>query len=373
MASRGQQRPLPGPARFVVILAGGESTRLWPLSRRCRPKPFLPLLADGRSLLQDTVDRLVPLVGAERILVVGHRRHRRLLHEQLPALPTEHILLEPEARNTATCLRFTAGWLARRHPTATMICLPADHFVRNAAGLRRALRAAIQLAERQHCLVTIGIPPRGPDTGYGYIAAGGEIVGSGDGRWVSGFVEKPARGRAQRLIGAGALWNAGMFVWRIEDLQAALAQCAPEYNRAFDEAFATGDPSLTRLRAIYAELSPRSIDVALLQPLSSRRQPVRRLAMVPGHFDWEDVGSWNRVPVLWSSDSRGNAAVGEAMCVDSDDCVIHSDGRPTVVLGARGLVVVHRGDVVLVTTRERAEEVRRLPDSLCRRGWESLL
>jgi len=254
-----------------------------------------------------------------------------------------------------------------------MLCLPADHLIRDHASLRRGLKAGIALAERHRALVVIGVPPRGPDTGYGYIEPAEEIDGSPAARWVRRFVEKPAMAKARQLIKAGARWNAGMFVWRVSDFVAGLEQVAPQFNRGFEGLFATQALSPHRQRAAYAAVPSQAIDVVLLQALSTHRSPVRPLAMVPGQFDWEDVGSWNRVAALWGHDSNGTSTVGEAHCVESTGCVIHSDGRRTVVFGVRDLVVVNRSDVVLVMSRDCSESIRQMQKEMRERGWEDLL
>lgn len=362
-------------------MAGGESTRLWPLSTSRVPKPFLRLVGD-RTLLQATADRLRPLVGWRRMLVVGHRRHARLVREQLAELPEDNALSEPVGRNTAACLRYAAEWLMSRYGDVTMIAVPADHYIRDESAAQRALSAAAEIAEREHCLVVVGVPPRGPDTGYGYILPRPAAATKGRGGktathlWVQRFIEKPMLARARALLRAGALWNAGVFVWRISDFIAALEQCAPQYNRAFEGLFDgkdVGSPAKMRrrLRRVYEAIANQPVDVALLQNLTSRKRPIRALAAVRGDFDWDDIGSWDRVGAAWGADADGNTCVGSVMCIDSHGCVVHAGSHKIVVLGGQDLVIVSRRDVTLVADKKRAQEVRRLLPLVRERGWES--
>jgi mannose-1-phosphate guanylyltransferase len=339
-------------------MAGGVGTRFWPHSRRRRPKQFLAL-DGGRTLLQETARRLRRIVPWTRIVVVAPRDLAPLVRRQLPALPRGHLVIEPAARGTAACLALAAAWIARRDPAASMAVFPADHAIRSVARFQHSVQRGFEIAEAEDCLVTFGVPPTGPETGYGYIETGATLR-SGAPRvdWAARFVEKPDRATAQRFLEAGRyLWNSGMFVWRVAVLRAALERHAPQLARVLDEFSAGRRGTAAAVRRRYQRLPAVSIDVALMEG-------AERVAVVVATFDWNDVGSWAAIPVLWGTDRSGNASRGRALLIDCQDTLVHGATRLVAVVGARDLVVVDSPDAVLVCPRSRAQEVRRIVDAL---------
>lgn len=353
--------------RVAVIMAGGQGTRFWPLARRRRPKQFLAAQAE-HSFLQETVRRILPLFGWDRILVVTASQHAAAVRAQLPNLPKTQILVEPIGRNTAACLALACAWVEAHVGEAILVGLPADHVIRDAVGLRRSLRHAIEFARREAALVVIGILPTRPETGYGYIEVAPEDAAD-EVSWVRRFHEKPKLARAQRYLRSPRYrWNAGMFVWRTSVFRAAWEHCMPAFADAFQGVFDRRARERQRLAQVYDRLPDVSVDVALLQPLTARPDRCARVAVVEAEFDWMDAGSLDSLAQLWGCDEAGNATRGKVVALDATDCIVSAAERPVVIVGARDLVVIDAGDVVLVCTRDRAQAVRAVPGELERRG-----
>lgn len=349
-------------------MAGGHGTRFWPAARTHRPKQFLPLHGTT-SFLQDTVRRILPLFGWQRILVVTGPEHAAQVAEHLPELAPEHILVEPAPRNTAACLTLAAEWLRQHCGEATMLAMPADHVVRDAAGLRRALRRAESIAASGPHLVVLGIEPSRPDTGFGYVDCGSALDAQGDAAWVRRFHEKPDIRVARRYASSGRhLWNAGIFVWRVSTFRGAMEQCAPYLLSSLHDAFADPQRIDARVARRYRRLPKVPIDIALMQPITASESPAARVVVVRAAFDWLDAGSWEAMHGLWEKDAEGNAARGNAVMLESRGCVVSGSQRLTVLLGVEDLVVVDTEDALLVCPRSRAQDVRAIPDELRRRS-----
>lgn len=343
---------------YVVVLAGGGGTRLWPLSRRARPKPFLPLTGE-QSLLQLTVARVEPLVGSGDIHVVAEERLLPAVAEQLPALRADQLIGEPTGRNTAAAVALAALTIDRP-ADEVMIVLPADHLVVDEQAFRDALSTAVAAAA-DGSLVTLGVRPSAPETGYGYILASAEATGPV--LTVERFVEKPAREVAVELLSrpTGAWWNAGIFVWRRDALLAGLERHAPDLLAAIGRA-QSGQAALAE---VYDQVRQTSIDYALLEPASIRGD----VRVVPTDIGWTDLGSWNALHAELTaerpSDDTGVAAVGRHEDLDSRDVLVHSDGgRLVVTIGLRGTIIVDTPDVLLVCDADRAQDVRQIVERL---------
>lgn len=353
---------------WVVIMAGGSGTRFWPLSRRHRPKQVLPL-AGGTSLLRATLERVLPLAGAERTWVVTAAAMAEEVRGQLRGIPTDNLLVEPEGRDTAACVGWAAWRLAERSPDATMILLPADHLVEDGEALRQALRLAARAAREVGGLVTLGVKPRRPETGFGYLQVGDEVALAGGGavRRVIRFVEKPALPAAEAMLAAGGyLWNAGMFVWTVAAIVDAIRTHLPELAGQLDEmtreARHRGEEAA--LAACYPRLPKVSIDFGVMEKAGS-------VWAVPVEFAWSDVGSWEGL-----AEAVGGAAgvhLGDVLGIDSDGAVLVSDGPFVAALGVPEVVVVATGDAVLVIPRTASQRVKEIVEELRRRGRHELL
>jgi mannose-1-phosphate guanylyltransferase len=352
---------------YAVIMAGGSGTRFWPLSRRVWPKQFLALAEQNESLLQATVRRIQGLVPNERILVVTSERHSGATRQQLPNLPPENVLAEPAARNTAPCVAWAAAHVSARNPNAVMMVLPADPHIGDEAAYRELLTRACDAAADAG-LVTIGVKPTRPETGYGYIESGAEL--SGGVYKVKRFVEKPDLARAQEFVREDRfLWNSGMFFFRADKV-------LDEYQRQLPDlhAFAIGyreqassSVAHSYVIARYAELTSVSIDHGIMEKALDIR-------VVPGSFGWYDIGSWTTAWELAPKDAEGNAGLAEVSLVDAKNCYVHTNaGKLVALIGVEDLVVVDTEDALLIMPRERAQDVRRVVDDLTKRDAKKYL
>jgi mannose-1-phosphate guanylyltransferase len=308
-------------------------------------------------MLQDTVRRIPPAIPRDRILVVTGRAHARAVRRQLPGLAAGAVLVEPEARSTAPAIALAALHVARRAPEAVMAVLPADHAIGRLAAFRHDLVLALDVAARTGALVTLGIVPTHPETGYGYIGVGAPLAGTrGRAAWAAGFVEKPDRARAEALLaGGGVLWNSGIFAWRAEAILAAMRRHLPGVLGPLERAGRRG------LAAAYRRLPAISVDHGVMEQADN-------VAVVRARFAWSDVGSWAAVAALWSGGNGRNVVRGRALPIDSRGCLIDSPERLVAVLGVDDLVVVDTPDAVLVCRKDRAQDVRLVVDELRRRG-----
>jgi mannose-1-phosphate guanylyltransferase/mannose-6-phosphate isomerase len=342
------------PVVQPVILAGGYGTRLWPLSRKLLPKQFLALVSE-RSMLQEAVARTLRLANAAAPMVVVSEEHRFLAAEQLRAMGAAGaaLLLEPEGRGTAPAAALAALATLERDPQAIIVLLAADHLIANPDALLRCVDAAVGLARDGH-LVTFGIHPSGPATGYGYIVRGTPL---GAGFRVQRFVEKPDALRAAQLIAAGdAYWNSGMFVFSADTYLQELAKHRPDIAAAARAAWSAraSDRDFTRPGREAFLASPQdSVDYAVMERTD-------KAAVVPGDFGWSDLGSWDTLWETGRKDERGNVAVGDIQLMDASYCYVRAEDRMVAVLGISNAVVVETSDAVLVASREHAQRVKEI-------------
>lgn len=360
---------------YAIIPAGGAGTRLWPLSRADRPKFLLDLVGSGRSLLQTTFDRLVPLVGAEHVAVVTGRRHRDAVAAQLTSLDPANLVAEPSPRDSMPAIGLMAAILHRRDPDAVVGSFAADQLVADEDGFRATVREAAAVA-RERYVVTIGIEPTGPATAYGYIEGGAplEVADAPHAVAVSRFVEKPALETARAYLAEGTFrWNAGMFVSRADVLLGRLEDELPRLRAGLDEiARAWGGPHADAvLERIWPTLTKIAIDHAVAEPVAA----VGGMAMVAGEFGWTDIGDFDSV-----ADALG-VAPGESGVLGAPDDValvdatglVATGGRTVTVIGLRDVVVVDTDDAVLVVPRDRAQDVKKAVDQWRAAGREDLL
>ncbi|MEW8979383.1 MAG: sugar phosphate nucleotidyltransferase [Symbiobacterium sp.] len=334
----------------VVLLAGGRGERFWPRSTEALPKQFLQV--DGKeSLIRATFARAAALTGPESIYVVTQERYADLVRQELPALPEANLILEPCARNTAAAL----GLAARRlGPDAILVAMPSDHHITGPARFRVTVQAAVEVA-RHGYLVTIGIPPTRPETGYGYIRRGAplELPTAVPAFRVDRFTEKPERATAEQYLQSGEYaWNSGILVARAGVLDEEIGRHMPELHAVL-ERLPWAAPPLPGLAGQFAGLPGTSIDKGVLERSD-------RVAVVPGHFGWNDVGDWAALSRLLPLDENGNAVIGEVLLQDSRRVVVHGGDRLVVLLGVSDLIVVDTPKVLLVCAREKAQEVRQV-------------
>jgi mannose-1-phosphate guanylyltransferase len=353
---------------YALILGGGSGTRLWPQSRRARPKQLLSL-GGPESLLAAAARRAEALVGLERTLVVTAADQEAAVRRALPALPAANVIAEPVARNTAAAVGLGALHAERRGGAEAVVAvLPADPFIGDEGTFERLVRLA--LAEARAAIVTIGVRPTHPETGFGYIRLGARRAGGGAEpvHEVGAFVEKPDRPTAERYVSSGEyLWNSGMFFLTAGRMRDEARRHLPGLGALLDAAVAAPDPAAV-IAAGYAGVPSISIDHGIMEKASGLR-------VVPGEFGWNDVGSWAAVTALRAPDARGNIVLGGATLIDGDGSVVVADeGAPFVgVVGARDLVVVATRDAVLVIPKDRAQDVRQIVDALQKAGRTDLL
>ena len=331
-----------------VVLAGGAGTRFWPLSTPTTPKQFLPLVTD-KSLLADTIERFSPLVPPERTLIVTGAIYVDDVQRTVTGIPRANILGEPRAAGTAAALTWAARVIAERDPDAVMCCVHADWSVAQPEKFREALARAAAIAHSRSALVTVGIVPTRPDPGFGYIVPG-ELL-EGNARTVSSFSEKPTRERAAELISYGGLWNSGIFVWQAQRFLDEVRERTPEVSGAL-----AANPA--DARAFFATIqSPISVDVGVLERS-------RNVVVIPGDFGWDDVGTWGSLRRVRPLDRAGNATHGDAVLQDAKHNVVHVMDGTAVLYGVENLVVVVKDGLTVVTTIDRATDLKTLLDTL---------
>ena len=333
--------------RWGVILAGGVGSRFWPLSTPTRPKQLLPLVND-ESLLANTVARLESIIPPERTLILTTEALRDGVHNAVPRVPAENIIVEPRPVGTAGALAWAAREIERRADgDAVMISVHSDWAIGDDDAYRDTLIAAARVATIEGALVTVGVVPTRPDPGFGYIQPGAPTeTGALE---VKRFVEKPTRDRAEWMLHEGYLWNSGIFVWRVRDFLAEIRAVTPEVSVALD--------STTVAERYFEEVTPISVDVGVLE----RSGRVRVLA---GDFGWDDVGTWGALRRVKPEDESGNVATGIVHAVESVGNVVHAEDGTVVLYGVKDLVVVTRDGLTLVTTTEKSADLKALLDSL---------
>jgi mannose-1-phosphate guanylyltransferase len=324
------------------------------------PKQLLAI-ASEQSLLADTLTRIRPLAQPGNVHVVTVAAHADAIRREAHGVARRNVHVEPRSRNTAAAIALAALRVHASAPDAVMLVLPADHAVPDGPAFRRTMTHALSVATRSEALVTIGVKPDRPETGFGYIEAGAPWPGSrGRARRVRRFREKPDRATARRLVArADVLWNAGIFAWRASGIIGALRRYVPEVIGPLETALRRGTPQA--LARAYAHLPAISIDTGVLERADA-------VAVVPAGFRWSDVGSWDAVGHLWRRPGTANATRGDVVTLDSEGCVVDAADRLVALVGVRDLIVVQTPDAVLVCPRARAQDVRHVVDELRRRG-----
>lgn len=342
---------------YVVIMAGGAGTRFWPLSRRHRPKQLLNLFGDAPMIAQ-TVERFDGVVPPERILIVTNESLADAVLEAVPQIPAENVLLEPVGRNTAPCIGMAAVAVRERTGSSdeVLAVFPADHFIRDTQRFRDAVELAVAQAEGG-AIVTLGIEPTKPETGYGYIRSGDPV--SDHVRVADAFVEKPDRETALRYLTDGNyLWNSGMFCFRIDTVMGEIERQLPDLGNKLEELAPTIGKDAARFAEIFSSIEPVSIDYGVMEGAAN-------VQVVPVSFGWSDVGHWDALPSVAETDDAGNVAIGDVIAIDCQDSVLMGhDDRVLAAVGLERIVVVDTADAVLVAPRGRVQEVRAIVDAL---------
>lgn len=342
---------------YIVIIAGGKGERFWPQSRAERPKQLLPIVGDS-PLLTQTVERVLPIVPADHIYVITSALQEKGVRAVCAGLPKENIIAEPEGRDTAAAVGLAAAIIGSRDPDGVFAVLPADHVIHNGKKYQSDLKAAFTAAKSAPVMVTIGITPNEPATGFGYVQRGRiwKTIRRKPVYEVKRFVEKPDLKTAKKYVKSGSyLWNAGMFVWSVPVVETAIAKFAPELDAGLSlirTALAKGRKLVPVMKKVYPTLQKISVDYALLEKSDN-------VVVLPSTFDWDDVGAWPAVARHYKPDAAGNVGKGSTLVEQGSGNIVFSEGDHLVtVVGADNLIVVHTANATLVCPIDKADEIK---------------
>ena len=345
----------------AVIMAGGRGERFWPKSRNFRPKQFLSLTKDGETMIQKTVRRLLPLVEMEDIFIVTNSAYIGLVHDQLPDIPKENILAEPCARNTAPCIAFAAAVISRKYEDAVMLVLPSDHLISYEELYVSTLKKAIAVGTAGKNLVTIGITPVYPETGYGYINFSSRTAeGNYDAYEVARFVEKPDLPTAKEYLASGKyLWNSGMFVWKTSAIEANLRKYLPDMNEGMEKiGNAVGTAEFEAVVAAeFPKFKSESIDFGVMEKASE-------VYTIPGNFGWDDVGNWLALERVNKTNEYGNMIQGDVISINTKNTIVCGAKKLIATVGIEDLVVVDTDDALLICAKDSTQDVKKVIENL---------
>ena len=338
---------------YVVLMAGGVGVRFWPYSRNTKPKQFLDVLGVGKSLLQSTYDRFLPICPKENIYVVTHLDHVDLVKEQLPEMDTSQILAEPMRKNTAACIAYASYKIKLQNKDAVVVVSPADHLILKEDEFIKTISKAVSQAEDQDKLITIGISPTRPETGYGYIQF---IPDKKILKKVKTFTEKPELSLAKKFIESGDfVWNSGIFIWGIRAISKAISKHLPEMAEEFEEELENfnSDGEANAIEKIYAQCKSVSIDYGVMEKATN-------VYVCQANFDWSDLGSWNSIHDISKKDKNNNAISGKAMTYDTRNSIIRSSspGKLVIAQGLNGYLIGEFANVIIVCEKDREDLFR---------------
>ncbi|EHI56480.1 hypothetical protein HMPREF9333_00342 [Johnsonella ignava ATCC 51276] len=345
--------------KTALIMAGGRGERFWPKSRKSLPKQFLSLTGDGRTMIQLTVERLMPLVALEDIYIVTNREYKDIVLEQIKGIPAKNVLCEPSSKNTAPCIGFGAMYIEKLYNDAVMYVLPSDHQIKFTQIFLSALSDASDIAVKNSNLVTIGINPDYPETGYGYIKFNPGIT---DGRayMVDSFVEKPGIDLAKEYIASEEyLWNSGMFTWKVSSILKSIKEFMPDTYERLKTIQASMDnvDSEKVIEKEYSLIEAKSIDYGIMEKANN-------IYVVPGSFGWDDVGSWLALERLQKSNEFGNVVTGDVISVNTENCIIQGEDKLIATVGLRDAIVVDTKDAILICNKDNAGDIKKVIENL---------
>lgn len=345
--------------KTALIMAGGRGERFWPKSRRNMPKQFLSLTDDGKTMIQLTVERILPLVAMADIFIVTNRDYKELVRQQLPELPEENILCEPVGKNTAPCIGLGAVHIAKKYSDAVMFVLPSDHLIKYNTMFLNTLSDAANVAEKGENLVTIGITPDYPETGYGYIKFQPEQT-LGRAFAVERFVEKPDLETAKAYLATEQyLWNSGMFTWKVSTILNNLKRFLPETYEGLlriQNSIGTSEEEAV-LEKEFSAFQSVSIDYGVMEKAEN-------IYILSGSFGWDDVGSWLAVGRIRKSNEFGNVISGNAVTVDTRECIIQGDEKLIATVGLEDVIVVDTKDALLICHKDHAGDIKKVLENL---------
>lgn len=343
---------------YVVLMAGGVGVRFWPYSRNSKPKQFLDVLGTGKTLLQSTFDRFLPLCPTENIYVVTHEEHAHLVREQLPQLSDRQILAEPMRKNTAACIAYASYTINEKNKDAVIVVSPSDHLIMKEDEFQDVIKKAVDQAKTQDKLITLGIQPTRPETGYGYIQYHTDKTFA---KKVKTFTEKPELSLAKKFLESGDfVWNSGIFIWGVQAIMKELHQHLPEMSEVFDEIHdKLGTPEEKEaILTAYPQCKSISIDYGVMEKASN-------VYVCLGNFTWSDLGSWASIHEISPKDENNNVINANALTYESRNCILKgSPDKLIVVQGLNGYLVGEFGNVVIVCEKDKEEQFRRFVNDL---------
>lgn len=343
---------------YAVIMAGGIGSRFWPVSKTAHPKQFIDILGTGSTLIQQTYDRFTQLCPPENIFIVTNELYKSLVIEQLPAISEEQIICEPVMRNTAPCIAYASYRIAKINPKATIVVAPSDHYILHEDPFCHSINHALQVAAGKDCLLTLGIRPTRPDTGYGYIQYIDSAQENGFFK-VKTFTEKPNLELAKTFLQSGDfLWNAGIFIWSVKNILKAFEKYLPEINDLFKEGKRFyGTPAEGEyIKNAYTRCTNISIDYGIMEKADN-------VFVMPANFGWSDLGTWGSLYTVHEKDYVGNAVIGSenVMMYDSSNCMVHMpEGKLVIIQGLDGYIVVESEGVLLICQRSEEQQIKQI-------------
>lgn len=345
--------------KTALIMAGGRGERFWPKSRKNLPKQFLSLIGNGKTMIQLTVERILPIVDLDDIYIATNRDYNELVLEQLPGIPEKNILCEPIGRNTAPCIGLGAIHISKKYEDAVMMVFSSDHLIKYNSMFINTLKSASDIAEIDQNLVTVGITPDYPETSYGYIKFNPAIV-NGYAYKVERFVEKPNADLAKEYLASEEyLWNSGMFVWKVSSILCNFKEYLPDiYNGLLKISEAVGTKKENEvLDRIYYDFSSESIDYGIMEK-------AKHIYILPGTFGWDDVGSWLAVERIRTSNEFGNVISGNTITINSKDCIIECENKLIAAVGLKNLIIVDTKDATLVCDKQSTADIKKVIENL---------
>lgn len=355
---------------YAVIMAGGRGTRFWPLSREKKPKHLLNITG-SQTVIQKTIERIRPLISQDNMYIITGESHCDEVIRQCSLVPEKNIVAEPVGRNTAPCIGLAALYIKQRDPDAVMVVLPADHMIAEEDCFREALMTAGEMAQRGNHLITIGIEPTEPATGYGYIEQGDLVtsIGGNDMFNVASFREKPDLQQASEFIDSGRFfWNSGIFVWKASTILSAIHNLLPDLYQGLEiiETSLGTEEEKEVIREVYEKIDPISIDYGVMEK-------VQGTLLMKGRFGWNDIGDWNALYDFFERDRMGNAIRGPVIAVDSSDSLVYSPHKLVALVGVQDLIVVETEDALLICHKDRSQDIKKVVEMLEKENMKEYL
>lgn len=345
---------------YIVIMAGGIGSRFWPLSRANYPKQFLDILGTGKTFLQETAERFLPIAPYENMLVVTNQEYKNIVKEQLPEIPEENILLEPIRKNTAPCIAFANAFIAKKNPNATVITSPADHLILQSDTFINTINEGLEFVSNNDALLTIGIKPSRPETGYGYIQINSDEKSSSNIMRVKTFTEKPNTELAQFFVKSGEFfWNSGIFIWKLNSIISAFEKHLPDVYHLFDDYFTGENQDKEGLSYVYSECQNISVDYAIMEKANN-------VYVIKAGFGWSDLGTWGSLFENLTKDKNNNIIRGDHVYVheSSNNFIQLSNGKIAVINGVSNMILVEHENMLLISNKDKEQELKNIVNQI---------